>query len=1480
MHQAVSSAVEKRRKQRRRRRVWTRIVSIMACLVVFCTTYALILPAITLEKVCELEEHVHEDACYFQVTSNTVETMECVYDLHTHRTECYGGNGELQCGYADYVIHQHDEFCVDANHQLICELPEVSLHVHDESCYQMSEVTTEEVVMQQVQQVHEHGEACYEKVQGELLCGLEENEEHAHEDACYTWSDALICEAEYDLIEVEVTQPVVQTESVLICSRPEVILHTHSEACGYLESGAYACGLLQVEEHAHTNACVHVEEFPIDTETLTCGLEESEEHQHTPLCHGQWINLCEKEEHVHVKDCNIKAEVVLAEQELEALLYTDDTYEALIENAGTRIAVTGMLPMGGVVKAYPVEVESEQEVLCAYDITIFTEEGDVYEAENENNYSVTIEEAGLSEGNVNERIVKIYYVEDSESQTLMPSELEDGKVTFSTNHFSLYMAVAEAPHVVSSSTEFKSAMSNKWTSIQLGANIKLSEPFTIDSAVILDLNGYTIEYSGSQALFQVNNNGSVMILDGKNGAAGNGNSSRVTIEYEVMTSQVVNAETGQTQESTQSYSVTSAAAVYAKSSAPLIQIAEGGTFALQGGVLYGSEGSGRAIQMNGGEAYLTGGYICNFIRSSDDMDSNRAFGGAIRAEGGTININGSVLAKNAAPNGGAIYAANATINMSSGVISGNVANRTTNDDWAPHSENATYRCGGGGIYAAGDSQIHMTGGYITYNTVEDRGYFDGGGGVCLTATADMFMSNGYVTGNIASGGSGIRTDFRKQATFTLTGGFICGNTATDAEGGGVSIDNTGTGHFYGGYITNNTLLSTEHWGGGGLFCADGSSLYLRQALITNNSADGLGGGIAGCPTGKIYLFIDDGCAAYNNSAEASAWVGGGSKHDVDKQVADELFLSQGYEDYFCARNSTVTGTMLGGKAANWKGSADGTPVEIEALEAQSATIVMGLTSYPTAEGIAAAEMAARVYLNGNHSETHGGGIMCNGNLIVGKPANIETPAVLQFRPTKSYLDGEGNEKGALAQYNFQFELRDANGELLETAQAQDNGTIHFNTLLNLNSTGEYVYYLREVYPSQPVQGAEYDNTIYRVTVTIGARTTELSAGGDVYGRVTAHVITQALIETSQDQGKTWTERGVFGYEDSSNVGRDNLVLNPAPSGTTFVNKDSKVTQVSVEKKWAEGVGAESVTVHLKKDGTIVETVVLNASNNWSHVWNDLESGFAYTVEEAPMIGFAPSYEIIYEQDYTGAQIPVEGSWWVPATEMVVGGKYMIVNQDGNVALSVTEAHKDAGFTAADTLQVDPGSGMLTVGDQSYTSWFANTDIPASAVFTVATRTVGGHSGCMILKNNSSAFDSWLLAQNSGGNYLKGTTAKDWSSVMYLDGGYIRSHKENNYTPDQIRTLIFGDRKFNTVSSATPANAARLYKLVSGTGTQVLLEDTSKVVITNVPVDIPTYELPETGGTGTTSYTMAGSLLMLCSTAFLLYRYIKRRREAN
>ena len=39
-----------------------------------------------------------------------------------------------------------------------------------------------------------------------------------------------------------------------------------------------------------------------------------------------------------------------------------------------------------------------------------------------------------------------------------------------------------------------------------------------------------------------------------------------------------------------------------------------------------------------------------------------------------------------------------------------------------------------------------------------------------------------------------------------------------------------------------------------------------------------------------------------------------------------------------------------------------------------------------------------------------------------------------------------------------------------------------------------------------------------------------------------------------------------------------------------------------------------------------------------------------------------------------------------------------------------------------------------------------------------------------------------------------------------------------------------------------------------------------------------YLLPKTGGTGTLMYTMAGLLLVVISTAFLMYNHAKRRRE--
>ncbi|MEE1035549.1 MAG: hypothetical protein U0L15_00415, partial [Oscillospiraceae bacterium] len=76
--------------QKRSRRVWQRVVSLLACVVVFCTTYALILPAITMERaaVCGREEHSHIEEC-FDVADPSV--LICALEEHTHTDECRTG---------------------------------------------------------------------------------------------------------------------------------------------------------------------------------------------------------------------------------------------------------------------------------------------------------------------------------------------------------------------------------------------------------------------------------------------------------------------------------------------------------------------------------------------------------------------------------------------------------------------------------------------------------------------------------------------------------------------------------------------------------------------------------------------------------------------------------------------------------------------------------------------------------------------------------------------------------------------------------------------------------------------------------------------------------------------------------------------------------------------------------------------------------------------------------------------------------------------------------------------------------------------------------------------------------------------------------------------------------------------------------------------------------------------------------------------
>lgn len=311
---------EKYTKVHKRKRLRHRVVTVLAGVVVFCTTYALILPAITLEKQCDIPEHTHTDACYAQVTSVEKRVPVCSAEtlkIHRHTADCYDADGNPTCGYANFVVHRHDSRCYDEKGNLWCPLPEIEAHRHTADCYALPEE-------------HTHAEGCYTSVRGNLVCGehvhtdacytetavlacgLEESEEHQHDENCYETSRELTCGIDSDHSHTDAcyeweqvlscdlpTEPAEDAQPVLVCTKPEIVLHRHTPDC-FDADGNLICGQTQILEHQHSDACFETVAEPVDTGTLTCT---DTAHVHTARCYGTWELVCGQEEHTHSEAC-------------------------------------------------------------------------------------------------------------------------------------------------------------------------------------------------------------------------------------------------------------------------------------------------------------------------------------------------------------------------------------------------------------------------------------------------------------------------------------------------------------------------------------------------------------------------------------------------------------------------------------------------------------------------------------------------------------------------------------------------------------------------------------------------------------------------------------------------------------------------------------------------------------------------------------------------------------------------------------------------------------------------------------------------------------------------------------------------------------------------------------------------------------------------------------------------------------------------
>ncbi|MFR7421934.1 MAG: Spy0128 family protein [Collinsella sp.] len=583
----------------------------------------------------------------------------------------------------------------------------------------------------------------------------------------------------------------------------------------------------------------------------------------------------------------------------------------------------------------------------------------------------------------------------------------------------------------------------------------------------------------------------------------------------------------------------------------LINVYAGGTFNLDSGVItqqYNCNVGNLIYAENGSTVNMSGGYVCGA--------SSSGAGAGIKVsndkgKASTLKLTGGVIAGNSAPSGGGVYAGGSTVTITGGVISGN----------------STLPSGtgfGGGIMAEGGS-VTVSGGYITNNKYAnfcgEDGYGDhGGAGLAARNGTHVTISGGQITGNYseeAGGGVYVTNIFQHdRAWLDIKGGIIASNVSYRSEGAGIRVGQMIDAMISGAskdspvYITNNHCMSRFDWGGGGIFVQGDSNvaasnagrLFVYNSYISANTAGGYGGGVAVCPTGKTLVTSTEGTAIFGNSSageehddnhfnkeniynkekntgnEAKPHLsgGGGEKTEDRDAYESEVFRKHGHVDFFLAAKkghtdpiAAVIGKMLGGGDAQYSGSKElKEPIDIPANGGVQIYQSIGLTSGVQAgsDEATAAQKAATTFITGNYSWDHGGGIMSNGDLYLGQPADTYVYPSLKLKATKKLIDSQTDKNKTLTGNEFTFMVyrkdsedpfvngkfnRDACAEV-GTANNDASGNITFELGEQFAASGtadKITYYLVE--DTGEDSDITYDSAVYEIVASVKDTKTEL-----------------------------------------------------------------------------------------------------------------------------------------------------------------------------------------------------------------------------------------------------------------------------------------------------------------------------------------------------------------------------------------------------
>ena len=1463
------------------------------------------------ELTCGIDsDHSHTDACYEweQVLSCDLPTepaedaqpvLVCTKPeivLHRHTPDCFDADGKLICGQTQVLEHQHSDACFETVAEpvdtgtLTCT---DTAHVHTARCYGTwelvcgqeehthSEACKPEETVFCGKDAHTHGEACRDE-NGELVCGTEE---HTHSLACYADPGADVETAElWEQTFAGVTLTGNWRQDTLAIAETQlgyaestknyVVAEDGETVKGYTRYGAW-CG----EPYGDWNVmfltfCLHyagVEGVPPDRDCggwVTSWADAFEPAQsHTPAV-GDLV-LFDRDGDgtadraglvAQITDSGFAAMEGDAEDAVGLLTYGADdpgilgyinlpegakefTLTAQTEN-GITVTITGesaSLPYPAREITVTVtevtdgerrairdqilgEEQAEPERSYLLDITLWHGEEEI-----EPTGSVTVTFSGIDTEGL---YPKVYHI-DTNAQTATDMETktgENGDVTVDTNHFSYYEVQLLSLRTLSgyvgdafiNGGEFQ-LTGDAWTADNgSSANLSITQNTTID------LNGHTLTISKANQYFDVHDGAKLTIMDSsdsiqdtKSTVTGNVCGNKATLENDTLTYYITESTangTGTTETLVKhTVPLTGAGKILGQAASEQVILVKG-ALELQSGVLQNTGGK-HIFTVDRGTLDINGGYIVG-------GGSDGTPGGGIYVDNGTVNIQGGVIAANRGSSGGGIFFQNGTLNISGGAVTGNWVN-------SGHDN-------GGGIYVKSGT-LNLSGeGYVTNNYKacdcndcrNDVNNTHGGGGIALANSSVMNMTGGYVTGNYSGlAGGGIYAGFfGHNVRFTMSGGTIAGNCAELGEGGGLRIAGGTNGVIQATnkvYITNNITNSNNDWGGGGIFVQEKGNLSIVNSLIANNSAGGFGGGVGACPTGETLIVNKDGAAIYGNEASGTNMSGGGNNKTYDSTLAQtsEVFTRNGYADYFCVRArdgannpiSLVTGLMAGGGAANWTGSCDEQPVSIGPSGYAAAKYLFGLDAHPDGTAKSQAVNAAKVIITGNHSNIHGGGIMTNGGLILGDPGGKVVTATpeLDITGTKALLkDGVKQNEGL----NFQFKLTDSEGKEVGTATSDAaTGQFSISPDVQYSQTGTHTYTLSEVKGDRA--GVTYDTNVHTIQVTVSEKTVSL-LGVDFK----SYYVSSVTLDGSESGGSSGSGSGTGSQTGTFRVRYQNT--NNWNDVYLYVwNGDNKPLDAWPGKPMTKD-----------SDGSYYYDLPVTGTGTYNYIFNNNNSG--QQTNDITNVPYAPGKEAVFNADGSIQSNTAAGGSSGSGDAVGQGS-----NSDGSYTLTIPGDAFTNTMTTQLNLQItktDSADASKLLEGAKFTLKEQGTDTSVE----VAT----GKDGTAIFSGirRNTTYD--LRETKAPSNYM---TAGPWILEVGSDGATLYPATEN---PEG--TLVKSGETGTTLD-------------VSGTDPKVL-----SVTIRDISWG---YELPDTGGAGTTSYT-AGGLALIFGAATLLYSHCRRRKE--